>query len=74
MNGLLENLKRFLEAGDESRSYVLNRDEVRAVVKEIEDLRSRELKILSFADIRDEIRKKDRIRAEREAAVAKDAS
>jgi flagellar biosynthesis component FlhA len=65
VNDLLENLKRFLEAGDESRSYMLNRDEVRFVVKEIERLRAREIKILSFADIRDDIRRQERERAER---------
>ncbi len=32
---------------------------------EIEKLRTREIKILSFADIRDEVRKKDRERQER---------
>jgi hypothetical protein len=65
MNDLLDNLRRFLEAGDEQRTYVLNRDEVRHILHEIETLRSREIKILSFADIRDEIKRKDREKAER---------
>jgi hypothetical protein len=66
MDDLLENLKNYLAAGDEQRTYVLNRGEVLFIVKEIEMLRSRELKILSFADIRDEVRKKDRERLERQ--------
>jgi hypothetical protein len=67
MNDLLGNLKLFLEeSGDSSRRYLLNREEVQALVKEIEDLRSREVRILSFADIRDEAKKQDeRKRAER---------
>ncbi len=66
MNDLLENLKRFLDAGDEQRTYVLNRHEVEFLVHQIESLRAREIKILSFADIRDEVRKKDRERQERQ--------
>ncbi len=66
MNDLLENLKRFLAAGDEQRTYVLNRNEVEFLVHEIESLRAREIKILSFADIRDEVKRKDRERQERQ--------
>lgn len=66
MNDLLENLKRFIEAGDEQRTYLLNRDEVRLIIKEIEFLRGREIKILSFADIRDAIKKRDREYQERQ--------
>ncbi len=66
MNDLLENLKRFLDAGDESRHYLLDRDQVRQILHEIEQLRGREIKILSFADIRDEVRKKDREKQERQ--------
>jgi hypothetical protein len=66
MNDLLANLKLFLEEGGESsRRYLLTREEVQALVKEIEDLRGREVRILSFADIRDEAKKKDLERAER---------
>ncbi len=66
MNDLLENLKRFLEAGDEQRTYVLNRADVVLIVHEVERLRTREIKILSFADIRDEIKKKDKERQQRQ--------
>ncbi len=66
MNDLLENLKRYLAAGDEQRTYVLNRHEVELLVHEIEYLRGREIKILSFADIRDEVRRKDREKQERQ--------
>ncbi len=66
MNDLLANLKRFLDAGDESRYYQLDRDEVRCLLHEIETLRGREIKILSFADIRDEVRRKDREKQERQ--------
>ena len=67
MNDLLGNLKIFLEEnGDSALRYLLTREEVQALVKEIDDLRSREVRILSFADIRDEAKKQDeRKRAER---------
>jgi hypothetical protein len=61
INYLLENLKRFVAAGDAGRSYVLSQIEVQLILDEIDRLAGTPLKIYSFTDIRDEAR---RLRAE----------
>ena len=50
MNDLLENLRRFLAAGDAERRYQLTRDEVALLVAELEKLQP--VPVLTFADIK----------------------
>lgn len=54
MTELLEDLRRFLDAGDESRHYQLTRDEVRLILNELEKYQP--VPVLTFNDIRAEIK------------------
>jgi len=54
---LLENLKRFLAAGDEGRSYILSQLEVQLIIDEIERLRGGTIRVFSFAELREEARR-----------------
>jgi len=60
---LLDNLRRFIEAGDESREYLLVYSEVRLLLAEIDKLHKTEVKVLTFDDIRKEVRLKRRAEA-----------
>jgi len=55
MKELLENLKRFIDAGDESRSYLLSRWDARLIVDALEKVPA-PVKVFSFAELRDEAR------------------